>query len=351
MKGETRKIQFTGNSSYIVSLPKVWVEEMGLGRGDEVVISQHGSSSMLLSLPRERTAGQDGSTGREVTVSVKKGDPNAVTIRKIISLYLQGYTMIHITWAGAPFGASQRAAIKDALRHTLVGAEITSDSSRGITVQILVDTLALSVSGAFKRMLHLSKSMLSDAITAVKENDADLAKDVINSDDEVDRFGFYIIRQLKIAVGDDEVLRELGIENARNCLDYRLVVKSIERSGDHAVAIARILLESDRKIGGQAASKLQTMAEYASSTLDDACLALFTKDYELAEKTVGTRELGRLEKSVLEAAQKSKAEEGYMTRRIAEDVRRIAEYASDIAEVVLNMNIERASLGTAQGRP
>ena len=30
---ETRKIQFTGKSSYIVSLPKQWIMDLGLNKG------------------------------------------------------------------------------------------------------------------------------------------------------------------------------------------------------------------------------------------------------------------------------------------------------------------------------
>ena len=40
----------------------------------------------------------------------------------------------------------------------LMGSEIISDStSGGITVQVLVNLLELSVDGAFKRMIHLAK--------------------------------------------------------------------------------------------------------------------------------------------------------------------------------------------------
>jgi len=35
---ETRKIQFTGKSSYIVSLPKQWVMDLGLKQGDPTKI-------------------------------------------------------------------------------------------------------------------------------------------------------------------------------------------------------------------------------------------------------------------------------------------------------------------------
>ena len=33
-KGQIRKIQFTGKSSYIVSLPKDWIKDQGLKQGE-----------------------------------------------------------------------------------------------------------------------------------------------------------------------------------------------------------------------------------------------------------------------------------------------------------------------------
>ncbi len=343
MKGETRKIQFTGNSSYIVSLPKQWAEEMGIRSGDQVVITKQGASSMRVSLPHERAVGSAGAGASEVTVSVEKGSSPPSIVRKVISLYLRGYAIIHVVRGTAAFGPSQRTAVKDTVRRRLVGAEIVSDSRNGITIQILVNTVALSVNGAFKRMLHLSKSMLADAVSAVASHDATLAREVISADDEVDRFGFYIIRQLKIAVDDEGVLGDLGIGNAPNCLDYRLVVKCVERSGDHAVAIARDPLEFKSAIGATLSSKLGAMAEHASSALDDACTALFTGNYALAEQTVDTTGLVQLEKEVLELTRRGRTEEGYRARRVAEDIRRVSEYAGDIAETVLNMNIEKAT--------
>ncbi|MGI0075353.1 MAG: AbrB/MazE/SpoVT family DNA-binding domain-containing protein, partial [Nitrosotalea sp.] len=39
---EMRKIQFTGKSSYIVSLPKQWITDMGLRQGDQVAVIRQG---------------------------------------------------------------------------------------------------------------------------------------------------------------------------------------------------------------------------------------------------------------------------------------------------------------------
>ncbi len=49
---ETRKIQFTGKSSYIVSLPKQWITELGLKKGDQIRIKRQGSSSLQIYPPK-----------------------------------------------------------------------------------------------------------------------------------------------------------------------------------------------------------------------------------------------------------------------------------------------------------
>ncbi|MEM0489260.1 MAG: AbrB/MazE/SpoVT family DNA-binding domain-containing protein, partial [Candidatus Bathyarchaeia archaeon] len=44
---EVRKIQFTGKSTFIVSLPKRWVTRMGLGAGSRLIIMEQGESLIL----------------------------------------------------------------------------------------------------------------------------------------------------------------------------------------------------------------------------------------------------------------------------------------------------------------
>jgi phosphate uptake regulator len=234
--------------------------------------------------------------------------------------------------------------VKDAVKRMLMGTEIISDSSNEITIQVLVNLFELSVDGAFKRMLHIAKSMLNDAFLAVKEKNFDLANEVINADDEVDRFGFYIIRQLKIAIQNEHMLEEMGFSNARNCLGYRLVVKNIERTGDHAVIIAKDLIEFKKSIKKETLEKIQEMNQFAISLMDEACLALFKEDFYQAEKTIEkSSDITKYEKKVLDSARSIKdEEEHYRVRRMVENIRRIAEYASDIAEIVLNINVEKA---------
>lgn len=336
---ETRKIQFTGKSSYIVSLPKQWITDLGLKQGDQIRMIRKGSSTLELYPPKFETRIQK---KEDATIEIDAEEDSSI-IRKLISLYFLGFKTINVKPKTGRLSPNQRNTVKEAVKRMLMGSEIISDSSAGITVQVLVNLLELSVDGAFKRMIHLAKSMSSDAILAIKENNMDLAEEVINTDDEVDRFGFYIIRQLKIAIQNEHMLKEMGFRNARDCLGYRLVVKNIERTGDHAAFVAKDILEFKKPIKKEIIDKIQEMNEFALTVLDDSCLALFKEDYSQAEKTIEKTDLiSKYEKKVRDASKLLRDdEEIYRVRRITENIRRIAEYASDIAEIVLNMNIEK----------
>jgi phosphate uptake regulator len=59
----------------------------------------------------------------------------------------------------------------------------------------------------------IASSMHRDAMLAVRELNYDLAKEVIKSDDEVDRFSLCILRNLGMAMQNGRMLREMGLEN------------------------------------------------------------------------------------------------------------------------------------------
>ncbi len=340
-RGETRKIQFTGKSSYIVSLPKPWIMELGLKQGDQIRMVRKGASTLELYPQKFETRFQK---IEDATIEIDVEEKTPTIVRKLISLYFLGFKTINVKPKFGRLNPSQRTAVKEAVRRMLMGSEIISDSTGGITIQVLVNLLELSVDGAFKRMLDLTKSMSNDAILAVKESNLELAQEVINTDDEVDRFGFYIIRQLKIAIQNEHMLKEMGFRNARICLGYRLVVKNIERAGDHAAFIAKDLLEFKKPVKKEILDKIQDMNKFCLSVLDDSCLALFKEDYVHAEQIIEkTFEITKYEKKIRDASKSLKDdEEIYRIRRITESIKRISEYASDIAEIVLNMNIEKA---------
>ena len=335
---ETRKIQFTGKSTYIISLPKQWVNELGLKQGDQVSVERSGTTSLQIMPHRTRKEESE-----VATIEIEPEEEKSSVVRKLVSLYFFRFKIINIKPKTGRITPSQRVGIRDAVKKILMGSEITADSSDGITIQVLINLVELSVDGAFKRMMLLAKSMQDDALIAIKEGNVELAKEVINSDDDVDRFAFYITRQLVIAIENDHMLKEMGFQNARDCLGYRVIIKNIERLADHAVRISKDVLDYKKPITGKLFDMIREMSDFAISVMDDACLALFKKDYEEAENAIKrANDIEKYEKKIIEGLRINKNEEEvFRIRRISENVKRIAEYASDVGEIVLNMNIEK----------
>ncbi|MEM3427818.1 MAG: AbrB/MazE/SpoVT family DNA-binding domain-containing protein, partial [Nitrososphaerales archaeon] len=44
----TRRIQFSGKSSYIIALPKRWVDEMKLKAGSELTVARYGPKALII---------------------------------------------------------------------------------------------------------------------------------------------------------------------------------------------------------------------------------------------------------------------------------------------------------------
>jgi predicted RNase H-related nuclease YkuK (DUF458 family) len=69
--------------------------------------------------------------------------------------------------------------------------------------------------------------------------------------------------------------------------------------------------------------------------------ALFRHDFNLAESVIEKiSQVHKLEKETVFFLQNAKIEEIANLRLVIESVRRTAEYASDISEVVLNLNVD-----------
>lgn len=339
-EGEVRKIQLTGKSSFSISLPKQWVTQLGLRVGDKLRVSKGEGASLVLTPFKEVTTK---TKGKAVLLADPNYTPDALA-RMVISAYLIGYNEIEIVSRKKPINHRQREAVKEVVRRNLIGTEIIDDLPTKITLRVLIGTSELRVEDAIKRMFLLASNMQKDSIKALKLLDYNLAKRVIASDDEVDRFSLYVIRQLKSAVDNPYMLKEIGLASQRDCLGYRLVVKSLERIADHAARAAQSVLQVKEHIDSELINSLENMSEAALKVLEKASLALYTRDHKLGEEVVvEAKKVAEMEKDVLDKVLKCPITDTnlYSIRLIIEDIKRVAEYASDVGEIVINLTIEQ----------
>ena len=85
--------------------------------------------------------------------------------------------------------------------------------------------------GALRRMAREVEMMLKDALDAYIQRDADLAKDVIDRDKDVDQMYNALFREFLTFMLEDP-------RNITACMHLHFIGKNIERMGDHVTSIA-----------------------------------------------------------------------------------------------------------------
>jgi phosphate uptake regulator len=337
---EIRKIQFTGRSTYILSLPKRWMSEMRLKAGDPVTIVREANNYLSIIPSVIRSS----STVDEAVSTVLNTEISNTIKRKVVSMYLAGYNIINLKAKAGRILPSQRDAVRDVVRRNLVGTEIIADASEIITIQVLLSLPELSINTAVRRMFLIASAMHRDAMLSLAELNYELAEAVIKSDDEVDRFSLYILRNLVIATQNERILQEIGLRKSSDCLSYRVAVKSIERIADHASGIADKCISIKNRIDKDVVQRIDNMSKQSLSLITDSVEAFLRRDYALADSIVDkANDMRSVENEVLSFIDKnessSSGSNSLNIKLILEDIRRTAEHASDIAEAAMNQTI------------
>lgn len=330
---ETRKIYLTGGSTYVVSLPKKWVKNAGLKRGDSVVVTAQEGSVII----------EPGSVERgmaEIEIKTSQVPSTEALERLIIAYYLVGYDTIKVK-----LEQQNVLEYKEGIRKILdflIGVEIVEDIGDSITIEIFLDHQKIQTTQVLKRIYLINKSMLADMIKAFENKDTRLAEDIILREREIDRLYFLVVRQLKSAVRYQQVAEKLGITHQGDTLGYRIVVKSFERIADHIENIVKSyiqLSEIERE------PKVEEFLQLAPKVLDiyeTASAALFNRDVGIVEEVFnGLGEIEKLHSKVLNQLfqRKINVQSSLLQKTMLDSISRISRYSADIAEIAINMSV------------
>lgn len=333
---ELRKIQITGGATYVISLPKKWVKAAGLKPKDQVALIPQADMSLLI-VPKGELKPKEVS---EAIIGASAETGLEAVIRDFIAHYLVGYDVIRVKLRNVRY----RDLLKSSIRQKLIGVEIMEESADEIVAQCLLGHVELPLRRALDRMHVLMLFMLKDAMKALVSNDKDLAVEIVERDDEVDRLYFFAVRQLKAAVYNRMLIEEMGLSNPRDCLGYRLIVKSIERSADHAARIASVIPTLPAQSNNKMMEKIVKMSSIAQEIHECSVKTLYKYDPNLINESMKKIEqVISLEDEIIEQLLRLKIEARTMLgiRLILESVRRIAEYGTDIAEISINLAVKR----------
>ncbi len=334
---EKRKIQKTGSSSYIVTLPKEWIDMMGLKSGDYVLIYEH-EGKLIITSPKAEARQLSGE------IHIKEDIDNQEIFRVLVAMYLSGYDNIAVTFSSnIPNLARRISELKNMARIKLAGIEVVDETYNSISFKILLDLKELPLIRAIRRLHLIVNGMLNDALNAFIRKDKELAAAVIQRDDEADRFHFMIVRQLALALLDIKIMYELGISNPVEAINYRIVVRNLERIADHAVNIAKRIKHMPEQC--MLCQETYELGQRIISTFNNAMDNLYKLGRKKAEEVIRNaqeivREIEDILLNKILLGNISDQEKIVLTL-IYDSLRRITRYSSGIAEATLNIKVNK----------
>jgi len=189
---EGRKLQLTGGSTYVVSLPKHWVVDAGLKAGDTVFLETEPEGSVSI---RPRPAEKPQLRRR---IFEEKGEERRDhLLRKLIGAYIGGFNYVEIRFR-PEMGPFVRRVARDFSR-MVIGPEVIEETRNSVVIQDLSDTAELSAEKCLRRMHLIVRAMHEDAIEALRTQDEALARDVAQRDQDVDRLYWMVAKQYNVA--------------------------------------------------------------------------------------------------------------------------------------------------------
>lgn len=349
---ETRKVQTIRGSTHLISLPKRWVDQVGIHAGTALAFKPLPDGSMLLIPPSERPR-----PNLQFELTLDPGAPEEA-LRSVIGAYLAGYQTIRVRSMGGNVDSLAEAVQRACDRaRGLVVVERTRDH---FTLQDLLDPMEFNARKGIQRLHYEARAMLLDACRSVTgEPGAPTLETLERRDDELDRILFILVKQQNLLMRDLSFSERVGIP-LEESLNYLQVAQYLERVGDYAVRLARYHELGPRLRSGSHAAQVRAACDLAVKTVDDAVAAFQRRDVQLAHETIRLcLKVGQLAAAVPLELVSSPARPKVLPTcqlclafsHVFESFERVGLYAKSIAEVAINQAMSQSqALPGAHGR-
>ncbi|MBN2157419.1 MAG: phosphate uptake regulator PhoU [Candidatus Lokiarchaeota archaeon] len=234
-----RKLQRVGKKTFSINLPREWVINAGIHKGENIEIRELDSGDLVISLPQ---------THVEKKPTIQEIITSDTLSRDITRAYLLGYEKIVIKTDNATgFTAEEMKEIELASRK-YPGAEIMQEGKNKITFEIIA---SFEKMGPFKLIHYIFSTtqqmlddiaLILDPTTPKNGSSVEELLRIQGLDLKVNRTYLLIVRQLRALIQAPSLRNQQDLNSLR-IMDYRLFVHLLEHIGDNCVLICEHLIE------------------------------------------------------------------------------------------------------------
>lgn len=328
---EYRKLQITGGSTFIVSLPKHWIRDNGLKQSDVVGVEILPSGELQI------TPNETRSFKRRATLDLNRL-PSEALFDFLIGMYVSGCDAITVRSKDG-LSSAQRRTIRTFLRDTR-GMEIADDSEQSVDIISLLNPNELPLQVSLNRMYLLVTSVVDDAIDVLDGEDPELLSDLEDRERQVDARRMLVDRQVAMALQSPSIERTLGVDRFQ-AMEHASMARALERMGDHARSFANIILNHRERLKPKVIQEPRQQLDVWAASLRNIIRNTYSKDVNAiieAKRNLhnAIKALEAFEEGIVEHGDGGKGR-SVLHFRFSEKIRRLCAYSIDLSETLINM--------------
>ena len=278
-----RKVIKQGNNTLTITLPKKWVDRVGVKVGDELqVIEDKG----VLQIGKEQ---QEVEKEAQVTLQ----PPLRFASRKIFSLFRRGYDTIHVS-------SSNPEVLRAVSRwtNTMMGFDIIRQTEKGCVIKRIAKIDVKEFEQLLRRLFLVTITLAKDSYEAIVQQRYSALEEIKQLEST----------QNKLYVTCQYMLQKQGLAIAEDPYSYYLLLKKLEEIGDQLKYVCSSLASTkpERKIGSEVLSvyqktisQLELFHRFFYSFHEQEGIALLTNTKELIQQSHQLLASSKKEESIL----------------------------------------------------
>lgn len=267
VKIDFRKIIGFGNGGYVVSLPRNWINQNKLKKGDLLTIDEN-ADELTFSVNAEEKIKE------EKTIVIEAEDKELERLKaEIVAAYLNNYTTIEIISKKILTNAVE---IKEILRN-LSGLEIMEQTSTRMVARDLININDISIQNIIRRMDNIIRGMIDDCHKCIHGEDH--YESIFQRDFDVNRLFYLSSRVIKNALKNPRVAKAFNMDPYQLSAD-ELVIIRLEKIADRQKRIARHLRTA--KMKKETVNELDQLCQNIKKAYYDVMKAYYTNNKNIA---------------------------------------------------------------------
>lgn len=273
---EFRKLIKFGSATYCISLPKYWVKNNNLKKGDIIYVEEKSSGQLEISPGRAGTRPEP----KEITIEIS-GKTLEEIKRDVIVAYINDYTIIHLHGNVGTMVPKLRKILQQ-----MVALEIFEISTNRITAKAFLDVTETPIIHIIRRMDILLKVMFDDVTSILNDNNSkqkSRSQLVFQTDMEVNRLYFFGLKILSRALSNPKIGRQMSMTAVELGFTISLL-EGIEKIADRVKKFGGAV--SSMKMNDSDRATIKDLLEKIRLNYDNVMKAYFKHDKKIAHNVI-----------------------------------------------------------------